>query len=401
MTIQTAAHWRGSMALAILAVVLGGCSSGVPVPESAAPTKPHSPSASVASESIVPSPPATTKTSNPPDRPAAGKVTLITTQKGYVDEAQAHRGDGVFAGGFVRTDAGGSLQFNLEQKIERCTLRPRTKVDIKPADDVLLHFETGNAACVTTADPGTVTVTAGTNVEIRMSDPLFVVTVEPGSTRIRVVSGLVEVKSTETGIVTFLGPSNRADIFPGGGPTDPETWGTAELDRPLQKVVDEERKLLPAIDFSMPKPGKSPVLNRIVDAGTINIGLDERVFGDQPSRDFANWLNEFQTDRWRIGQTEPPVLPIQAGVDSLRKGAIDLFVSPDQVDGFGQIPFFDDGQGVRVWLLYDPADEAFGDAERTFLRNAVTRGTYGGKYRTIFGSEAPYSAVADLFGLTN
>jgi len=222
-----------------------------------------------------------------------------------------------------------------------------------------------------------------------------VVTVEPEGTRIRVVAGLLEVRSNETGLSALLGPSLRSDVFPGGGPTAPETWGTGELDDDVRRAVDAAENQLPEPDLSMPDPTGSAILERILDAGIIRVGLDERL--TRPGQRFAESFSVEQGGYWKI-KSDQSFAITDVGHAGLRAGDLDLLVTPDPFDGFGRIPFFDDEQGERMWLVYEESDKVFGEAERAFLRNMVIGGSYRVLYLGAFDTEPSYTAVAELFG---
>jgi hypothetical protein len=392
----------GAAVLAALAIVISGCggtpassppSASVAGPTPAGPTPVQSASP-IASHSPTP-PPSPSPSPSSAGR-VAGEVLLIGSERGYIDTKRANRGDPVFERGFVRTDENGSLQFRLDQKIRQCTLVTSSRVDIKPSDELLLHYASGTAVCETTLDGGVVRLAAGDRVELRMSDPLYVVTVEPEQTRIRVVAGLLEVRSNETGGIVLLGPSLRSDVFPGGGPTTPETWGTGELDDDVREAVDAAENQLPEPDLTMPDPTGSPTLQRILDGGIIRVGLDERL--SRASQGFAESFGVEQGVHWNI-KSDVSVRASDVGHADLRAGEIDLLVTPDPLGGFGGIPFFDDEEGARMWLVYDELDPVFGEAERTFLRNMVIGGSYRILYFRSFGQEPSYTAVAELFGL--
>jgi len=386
----------GAAVLAALAIVISSC-GGSPASSaasaSAAGPTPVQSASPIASQS--PTPPASPSPSPSPARRAAGEVLLIGSERGYIDTNRANRGDAVFERGFVRTDENGSLQFRLDQKIKRCTLVTSSRVDIKPSDELLLHYASGTAVCETTLDGGVVRLAAGDRVELRMSDPLYVVTVEPEQTRIRVVAGLLEVRSNETGGIVLLGPSLRSDVFPGGGPTSPETWGTGELDDDVREAVDAAENQLPEPDLTMPDPAGSAILQRIVDGGIIRVGLDEKL--SQASQRFAESFGVEQGGHWKI-KSDSSVRASDVGHADLRAGEIDLLVTPEPLDGFGRIPFFDDEQGARMWLVYDELDPVFGEAERAFLRNMVIGGSYRILYLRSFDREPSYTAVGELFG---
>ena len=405
---------RHGILLLTLVALIGGCSGG------SVPTASPSPGGSTPSSSLAASPtagtsnasiqPVATPTPTPtptppptPERTRAGTITLIATQRGYVDEERADRDDPVFARGSVRTDENGSLRFALDQKVEGCLLVASTRVGILPSDDVLLQFEEGTAVCRTTRDPGLVTMGATSGVELRMSDPEFLVTVESDVTIVRVLTGLVEVGSA--GGTVLVGPKTRTDIVPGERPGEPGSWGTGELPDDVRDAVNDLENL-PGPDMSMPGADGSPTLERILQTGTIMVGKSDAIFAE-PGDEFADFSNDAfvagffqrQTFDWKLDPHVSDVMTEGEGIETLLAGEIDVFLAPGPIAGLGQIPLFDDEEGRRVWIHYDPDDTVFGAAERRYLTDYVVEESYRINYLESFGDEPTYDAVAELFSL--
>ena len=390
-------------------LLLAGCSGTPSTSESPGPSgataTASSPAASVTltatpGASATPEPTATptpTPTSTP-ERSVAGEVLLVPVQRGYVDDQRASEGDDVYARGSVSTDDEGSIQFNLDEKIERCTLDVSSRVGVLPSNDWLLHFDDGSAVCLTGPQDRELRLSAGENVELRMADPGFMVTVDGDTTIIRVESGLVEVVSTDAGGSVLLGPKNRSEIVVGGSPSAAELWARGELESDLmQEAVGALENISP--DLSMPDTDGSPVLQRMRDANTIVVGVPEILAADGPSLAFANGMMSNQTSHWDLGEHSTNILESQDAAEAVRSGKIDLYVSPDRIEGLGQIPFFDSPAGRRYWLQYDSEDERFGEAERNYLRDVVSDGSYRVVYISSFDQEPIYEAVAALFEL--
>jgi hypothetical protein len=350
------------------------------------------------------SPEESIKTQSPPPSPTkkkrvAGEITRILTQRGFVDDAPAATGDDVYANGSVSTGDNGSLQFRLQDKIDVCTVVQGSRVDVQPSSDVLLHFSAGTTICKTTADPGVVRLEAEANVELSMSDPQFLVEVGPDVTIVRVLKGILTVGSSLSGASVVLGPRQRSDVPAGGDPSTPDIWGTGELKGSVLDAVNELRNL-PDPDKSRPDPGNSPILRRIGDTGMINVGLDEVLMGDEFDRvnRFTTSFFSDQASHWNLDDAVEP-MPVEAGIEALEGGTIDVFVASGPIEGLEQIPLFDDQQGKRYWIHTDPDDDIFAEAERSYLRLSVMDGSYRSQYLEAFGVEASYGAVASLFDL--
>jgi hypothetical protein len=303
----------------------------------------------------------------------------------------------------VRTDENGSLRFALDQKIERCTLVASTRVGILPSDDVLLQFEEGTAICRTTRDPGVVNMGAAAGVELSMSDPEFLVTVESDVTTVRVLTGLVEVGSA--GGTVLVGPKSRTDIVPGERPGEPRSWGTGELEDDVLDAVNDLENL-PGPNMSMPDADGSPTLERILRTRTIMVGKSDAIFAE-PGDEFADLSNDAfaagffrsQTFDWKLDPHVSDVMSDGEGIETLLAGKIDVFLAPGPIEGLGQIPLFDDQQGRRVWIHYHPEDAVFGAAERRYLTDYVVEESYRINSLESFGVEPTYDAVAELFSL--
>jgi hypothetical protein len=197
----------------------------------------------------------------------------------------------------------------------------------------------------------------------------------------------------------LLGPKREASVFPGGGPTDPNQWAVGDLADDLRDIVNREAEFIERPDLSRPDPDGSPTLQRIQDSGTMLVGIDGRLLAESAEGEFARWFVTYQTDNWSLEPIDPTILTIGEGVDALAANKIDLFISWQPPDDAATIGFSDDQQGVRTLLMFDGSDKAFGDAERSFLRNTVLRGSYATMYREFFGSETTFKAVAELFSL--
>ena len=313
-----------------MTLVIGACGGGpstessLPSLTTLAPTQHASPvpSVSVAPKpSMTPSPSPIASATPTPERPVAGEILAITTQRGYVNEDRANPGDRVRERSEVRTDEQGSLQFDLRNKIQRCTMVNDSRINAKPSDDVLLHFIEGEVFCLTEGDPGVIVLTAGPNAELRMSDPGFLVTVDGDATTVRVARGLVELRSTDTGGTVFLGPKSASTVVPGADPNLPELWAVGDLkDDRMRDEVNGLFNLKP--DLSMPRAGDSPTLRRIADTGTIRIGMPEGVSAGDAGR-FTKHFFESQGFDWNVADEYPIVESIDAPA-AFQQGVVDL-----------------------------------------------------------------------------
>jgi hypothetical protein len=329
--------------------------------------------------------------------------------EGYVDNAEVSAGDGILVGSEVRTSDVGALRFGLDEKIDSCTLGISTSVVVRPTDDVLIDFRAGNAICVTDPAGPAVEATAANGSRLRLSDPLFMVTVEDDVTTIRVVQGFMELTSTVTGASRFLAGDTKAEAFEAGGVGEPDDWGTGEIeDDFLRGTLQDARDDLPDLDFDRPNPDGSPTLSRIAETEVLRTAIDETLHED--GFDGAGvvmslWLHGQIVEQWDLRRDDPDggsstqTLTASEGFERLAAGEIELFITPDPGNGQSRLAFFDDPQDQRIWVHHAAGDDVFGDAMHSFVRNLVLDGRYSTEYQSHYGQMPDLEAVASLFGL--
>ena len=334
-----------------------------------------------------------------PKRPVAGDIDVISTEEGRIEDVVANNGDKIRERETVRTNADGSLTFNLDDKIEFCNMYENAQVRVKPSNDVFLHFEAGEFACEARPDAGHVNVLAGPDVELEMSDPQFIVSIGAGGTTIRGLRGIIEVRSLSDGTSVLLGPMESTDTNAGAGLLAPaRIWEPAEIENP--KLLADLPDFKPRLDVSMPDAGGSAVLDRMDESGSINVGVPEGLAGDQANLDFVNGFLADQSDDWNLGSgPSEEIVTDESAAEALQAGTIDVFVSSADLPGLGQLPLFVDPHGQQFWLYYDLADPGFGDAQREYLSNVVVDESYRKVYLRELGTEPAYEGVDELFGL--
>jgi len=366
---------------------------------------------------VTPAPPATSntppQTTATPTRPSptpvrlqVGSIDNVSNRIAYVDQAEAHESAPIYAQSSVRTDGSGAVEFDIPSRIKSCTVTPSSEVEVEPSGDTVLKFKAGLTSCATVKTDHVIHLAAGEQIELSMSDPLFVVSVTPETTSILVVSGVVEVRNIATVSRTpvVLLPSFKAVVALDTDPNPPSRWDRSELPQAALDAIDRQTLIALPPAFGRPDPTGSPVLQAIFDRGSFLIGIDERVAADPASLAFVESFRGFQASHWGLG-ADSLRFTFDEGVRELAAGKIALFVSPDAPSGGStRIPFFaSPGGGPSPnFLLTRPDDDVFVLAERQLVRNLVSdAGTenYATMYFQAFGKDPDASALASLFGL--
>jgi hypothetical protein len=265
-----------------------------------------------------------------------------------------------------------------------------------PAGGVLLRYQAGTAWCYTTADQSKALTVGPSNVEFAMSDPLFGVTVTDAGTTLRVVQGVVEVRSsTGTGPSLLVGPDQAVTIVGGEIPTEAEDFNPEDLPKFEADTVSRFRAIAPDPNFGPPHPDGSAGLQRILEAtNTIRVGIDSTFAGD-PSQetdtedwDFVDFFFSLLSDFWKI-TSAPAAMASEGAGQALQEGTIDVFVTPEPSPEFASFPLFG-GLDGRTWSVsFVDADPQLGAALRDFVRATLQQKDYVVTYSRAFGIDHP------------
>jgi hypothetical protein len=337
-------------------------------------------------------------TTAPPSK-AVGTVLQVILPVARVNEAQAFAGDRVPAGSTVSTDGVGSVDFGLEEKIDRCRLLNSSSVQVTPTGDVLLKYLQGTAWCVTDTDPTFRMLADGQGTEIAVSDPVFGVTVEADHTVVSVASGFVEVSSRAVeGASVVVGPDQQSLIFPDQAPATPGPFAVDALPPDEQTAVGTLLGGLPEPDFGPPDPAGSPTLTRVFERETIVVAVDEGSIGDAGTGTFIETFVEFLAREWGV---KPFVfyVPLDRALTGLAVGDVDVVVTPVPPPETGSLPFFQDQVETTWQMAFDGEDGVFRDALSDFLVAALQAGEYGTRYVDAFGVTPSYEPLRPLLGL--
>ena len=390
------------LATLVIAAVVTACGGG-PAPSASDQAQNETPAApsqgtKKATPEVTPTPTPVPPDPTPtPKRPVAGNIDFITTDDGLIEDVLANDGDKIRERQTVRTNDGGSLTFSLVDGIKLCNMYENAQVKVKPSSGVALAFKAGDFSCEGQAASGPVKVRAGPDMELELSDPQFIVSIGDQGTIIRVVRGLVDVRSIAGGDNVVLGPMESTDTSSGADVLAPtRIWQPAELED--QRLLTDLPDFKNGLDMSMPEVGGSTVLDRMAESGSINVGVPEGL--TEESLNFVNGFLAGQSSDWSLeaGPTQQ-VVGEQDVASALEAGTIDMFISPADLPGLGQIPLFMDPAGQQFWLYYDPRQAAFGVAQKEYITNVVADESYRQVYRSKLGTEPAYEGVDELFGL--
>lgn len=338
-------------------------------------------------------------TTTPPETvgPQVGNVLSVVLPDAFVQGSQAFDDDPIRAGQSVSTNAGGSVDFGLDQKLERCRLFQDSEVVAAPAGGVLLRYQRGTALCFTTADPSIGLTVGPSDVEFAMSDPLFGVTVAGEQLTLRVVQGVIDVRSSapEGGGPLLVGPGQQVTVVGGNVPSTAEDFNPESLPRDQAETVSQFRQIIPPPSFDPPDPAGSAGLQRILaENQSIRVGIDSRFAGDPleetetPDWDFVDFFFLLLAGHWRVGST-PTALQPEEALPALQEGAIDVFVTPEPSPELASFPLFGGLEG-RTWSVsFVAADELLGRALRNFVRASLQGQDYVITYSQAFGIDHP------------
>jgi hypothetical protein len=136
---------------------------------------------------------------------AYGAVCTVIPPAAVGANASPGDGDPVNRGNTITTMPGGDILFWIRDKIKWCEIfddGSNGGLTVWPASgapQVLIHYLTGAVACSTLHSGGAWTMTAGSHAKITMTDPVWVILIDPtGAVTIQVVDGALTV-STDIG----------------------------------------------------------------------------------------------------------------------------------------------------------------------------------------------------------
>ena len=136
------------------------------------------------------------------------------------------------------------------------------------------------------------------------------------------------------------------------------------------------------------------------NSDSIRVGWPEGLAADPATLDFVAGFLAEQSTNWGLSEgTTNEIVQDDSAAAALQAGTIDVFISPVQIPGLDPIPLFEDPQGQQYWLYYDPADPAFGEAQREYVRTVVGDEAFRDLYTEELHAEPTYEGFSELFGL--
>jgi hypothetical protein len=217
-------------------------------------------------------------------------------------------------------------------------------------------------------------------------DPVFEVTVDHGSTTVKVDKGFVSLGANGSAQKMIVGFNEMAQVPSDGGPQGLGPFHAA--DDPNSVVFDRFAGSLPPVSYTKPSQAGSPALQAIFARGQLNVQTEAGP--GTPERDFVDRALSKLSKVWGL---QSPNLDAT--------GSFDISVAPAGHGGTAQVatqPFF--GLGGIDWILTFPADRGLSAALRTFTRSYLNSGDYGGAYDQAFSGQIPHydSLGPILFG---
>jgi hypothetical protein len=377
-----------------LAAALPGCGGGGP-PAANGSTASPTPTSTV------------TPTTTPTKGESVGSVIKVNQRDAFIQGSPAFDEDPIHEGESVSTNDKGRVTFGLQEKIQLCRLFSNSEVVASPGGGILLRYQRGRAWCFTKADPSRRLTLSPSGVEFAMSDPLFGVSIDGERVTLRVVQGVVDVQpsASGTGGPLLVGPGQQVTVVQGNVPSGAEDFNTESLPGAERRTVSQFEAAIPPPNFDPPQPGVSPGLQRIlVKNKEVRVGIDARFAGDPPSKaspdwDFTDRFFLFLADHWGISSRPLSIQPEDAA-SALKRGRINVFVTPEPPADFGFFPLFGGLEG-RTWSVsFVAADELLGQALRDFVVASLQERDYTITYQEAFGSDhPPYEPIRSLLGL--
>jgi hypothetical protein len=285
-----------------------------------------------------------------------GAVDAIHPSGGTVDRSTASRGTPLRSGSLLETNARGTIDFHLNEKLSSCRALESSQAKIRPTANVLIGFETGTFLCGTSASGSLAMFTGGAAQQFYSHDPVFVVVVHTdGSIRLEVIQGFLATTAPD-GSVTVIGSGEAGDLAAGQAPLISSIDYTTLPEGAIGFLTD----LVPSnpLEYPTPETSLSPTLARVIDRGALRVAVTSP--SDQPAvLDFTRRLvsGEFahQWDKPRVIETVVSNLTPAEAAKLLDAGEVDLVVT-DAPPAGQWTPLVQDDNGQIWYLTHDPAD---------------------------------------------
>ncbi len=283
----------------------------------------------------------------------------------------------------ISTAQSGQADFSLNTKVKTCTALSQTQLEVGPAPGTLIRWDQGSSICVTSAGGGTATFGAGNQVILTAVDPVFQITVDAGTTTVKVDRGFVSVGvkgNSQHMIVGFNEQASVADGAPQGlGPFDSAT-------DPHAAIYDKLEQISPSTTYNQPSP-VSPGLQKIFQRGQITVSTPA-----DPGSPESSFIQAAMTKLSRVWGLGPPSF--------VADGQADLSVTPQPGaagGSIGSVPLF--AANNVTWSIAFRADAGLKSSLQSFVNKYLNTGDYANTYAASFNEIPQYDALQSiLFG---
>ena len=326
---------------------------------------------------------------------AAGKVLKLGSPTAKVAGVAVGGGEVIKATQHVTTTASGSVDFSVSSVITSCREWSSSNLVVAPNSSTALQWVSGSATCSTNKNSSNVQIEAG-GAHVIANDPVFTIVVQEGDVTIRVAFGFVLVGGqglAETGVP--IGPNQQLTVGADGAVQGPAFVDPASLPGEEASANEEFTADLPQPDFGRPDPEGSEALQRILDSGTLRVGLDGDAIQDRGTKGFVQSFFGFLANSWDVA-LDFGEFPSADVVKALQGREIDIAVSPQPVSDAQAAPFFSEPGATSTWSTTILPDDSFLAAIQRFLDGTLQVDVYGSAYRDAFGTEPEYVAVLPL-----
>lgn len=287
------------------------------------------------------------------------------------------------------TGDNGEVDFSLDSKVKMCTALKATTVVVAPDPGTLLRWDKGSAICVTTAGGATATFGAGTDGVLKAVDPVFQVTVDGGTTTVKVDKGFVSLSAKGSPRTMIVGFGEQASVESGG----PQGLGPFAADSdPNSDIFDKLDALNPVPTYARPGAAGS-TLPAIFQRGQLDVSTTAAAGSSDDT--FIHLAMARLSSAWRLHS--PVFVP---------GGPADIVVTarPASAAGLGghgsidSVPLFA-ANGV-TWSIVFRTDPALRGALQTFVSKYLNTGDYAAAYSQAYDGAIPsYDALGPvLFG---
>jgi hypothetical protein len=311
-----------------------------------------------------------------------------------VNDTPHYRGWALQPTNRLSTSSNGEAKFCLKRKGMSCDAEGGSNLIIRPKRRprvIILYKGGSDVSCSTNKKNKPAKWCTTTPACITAHDPVFTVVVTRRRTTVKVVSGLVKLKSRNAAVV--VGSMQQSAAVQGKKPNVPTQIHQTAPEKAATKTL---AKQVPPPHYTRPPARKSPGLARIYKSHTIRVGIDlsdpeDRWTSDE--RVFITRYFQFLGKHWgvKLVSIEAPTTDV-AGAE-LASGKIDVAVTSgyiDQIPTWDFLAFFVNPSGFEFDIVGPEKDPGLRNGLNGFLLQTVQAGVYGTLYENAFDRQPDY-----------